>query len=543
MIVFRVFSTPTSGLGHIVRCHYLAQALQQKGQSVVFVCDQLNPQTAQFLADYTTINLYRQPLEKWDATTDAKATLTYLQTHQLFPDWVVVDHYFLDTQWEEHIIKAGYRVLAIDDLVRSHCCDAVLDFKWRGLEPDAVYRDKVPDETQLLLGPQYCLLSPQLAREAANDLPSNPSDYTVLLSLGGGGDADILGQLVTELVQAVQQKEGASNQQRLHLQVVIGPLMQNRERIKSQFSSFNIPQMEVTFLEGRTNLDAELKACDLYVGAAGGTLYALRALKKPAITFSLADNQQTDQALLDAIGHYFHLNRIEDADFVKLAQWILLCQHNQQRIQQLFASSDITVDTLGAQRVADFMVSGQSSERIKPNRDHHQWTELAGGRRLRDVKDADLNHYLASRNLPENCQNMLDIKPIQPIDHALWWFNTQRRSFLMTQAAGEPLLYIWDEVKQVDEQPFLIGGWFVCDAQTAFQEAMVALDWQLKQCAVDYPDVPWVAVISRQNKYVKLMNDYFGFKEIEPGGRYYKAVTTLFPKASQQDFYYVYKDE
>jgi len=542
MIVFRVFSTASSGLGHIVRCHFLAQALQQKGQTVVFVCDQLTPQTAEFLADYTTINLYSQHPEKWDATTDAQATLTYLQNHHLAPDWVVVDHYFLDAQWEEHIIGAGYRVLAIDDLVRSHCCDAVLDFKWRGSEPEAVYRDKVPDATQLLLGPQYCLLSPQLVREPENNLPLNASDYTVLLSLGGGGDADILGRLMTELIQGGQQQEDALNQQGLHFQVVIGPLMQNRERIKSQYSQFGIRQMMVTFIEGKTNLDAELKACDLYVGAAGGTLYALRALKKPAITFSLADNQQTDQAVLDTIGHYFHLNHIEDADFEKLAQWIFLCQQNQQRIQQLFASSEVDIDTLGAQRVADFMVSGQISELPKSNKSHHQWTELAGGRRLRAVEDADLNHYLASRNLPENCQNMLDIKPIQPIDHALWWFNTPRRSFLMTQATGEPLLYIWDELKQVDNSHFLIGGWFVCDAQTAFQEAMVALDWQLKQCVEDYPSVPWVAVISRQNKYVKLMNDYFGFKEIEPGGRYYKAVTTLFPKASQQDFYYVYKN-
>lgn len=541
MIVFRVFSTRTSGLGHIVRCRYLAQALQQYSEKCVFVCDQLNIQTAQFLTDYTALNLYDEQPEKWDAIADAQATLSLLQSHQLSPSWIVVDHYFLDAQWERRIVEAGFKVLAIDDLVRRHYCDALLDFKWRGPNPEMVYRDQVRDKTQLLLGPQYCFLSPTLSHETDSTALSDSLSYTVLMSLGGGGDANILVRLLSELIKLSEQGEERITQQKISVQVVIGPMMQNSESLKSQFSQFRSSKMEVCFIEGKTNLDADLQLCDLYVGAAGGTLYALRALKKVAITFSLAENQQSDQELLDAIGHYFHLNHLGEADYAKLAQWIFLCQQNQQRVQRLFDSSDITIDTLGAKRVADFMTTGQTYDLPQPKQIEHQWVELAGGRQLRPVEDADLNHYLASRNLPENCQNMLDSKPIKLIDHVLWWFNAKRRSFLMTQASGEPLLYIWDELKHMDDQSFLIGGWFVCDAQTAFQEAMVALDWQLKQCAEDYPSIPWVAVISRNNQYVKLMNDYFGFKEIEPDGRYYKAVTTFFPNASRDEFYYVYK--
>lgn len=540
MIVFRVFSTSTSGLGHIVRCRYLAQALQQQNQEVVFICDQLNTGTVEFLADYTTHYLYPSEPDHWDNEVDAQATLGLLESHQLSPDWLVVDHYFLEARWERQIAEAGFKVFAIDDLVRPHYCDALLDFKWRGPNPEAVYRDQVLGTTQLLLGPQYCFLPPQLTLENDTEAAADLGNYVVLVSLGGGGDANILVQLLTELIEFSHRDKEADVQKSISIQVVIGPLMQNREALK-QFSHFRSPTMDISFIEGQTSLDAELKLCDLYVGVAGGTVYALRALKKPAITFSLAENQQTDQALLDAIGHYFHLNHLEDGDFAKLAKWVFLCRQNQQRIQQLFASSEIAIDTLGADRVADFMLSGQIYQLPKPKKMTHQWTELAGGRRLRAVNDADLNHYLASRNLPENCQNMLDINPIRLIDHVLWWFNVKRHSFLMTKTSGDPLLYIWDELKQVEDQSFLIGGWFVCDASTAFQEAMVALDWQLKHCESVYPNVPWVAVISRENKYVKLMNDYFGFKEIEPGGRYYKAVTTLFPKASPQDFYYVYK--
>ncbi|MDA3897069.1 MAG: hypothetical protein PF482_13090, partial [Desulfobacteraceae bacterium] len=290
-----------------------------------------------------------------------------------------------------------------------------------------------------------------------------------------------------------------------------------------KFSSLECPYARLEFIEGKTDLYTEFDWCDFYLGAAGGSLYQLRLFKKPALTFSMLTNQITNQMLLDDIGHYFHLNDISSEDFPKIARLMMTFLSQQKRIKSLFSESKISLDYLGAQRVTAFLINGQLSSKIKIDERNQEGQELSGGFLLRPVHDFDINHYLMSRNLPANRNNMLDTKPIEALDHYQWWFKTARRSFLL-QKEQKPLLYIWDEIKTLDEQEYLIGGWFVCDATMSFQDAMVALDWQLKKCAVDYPKAVWIAVISRQNKYVKLLNDYFGFKEIETSGRYNEVV-------------------
>ncbi|NCN44143.1 MAG: hypothetical protein GW929_07250, partial [Thiomicrospira sp.] len=379
MIVFRVFSTPNSGLGHIVRCQYLAQALQQKGRQVYFIGDVIADQVTSFLNEVPFAQLYPRTPEQWDAKRDAQATLALIEKEHLHPDWVVVDHYYLGAAWETQLIQSGFRVMAIDDLVRPHQSQALLDFKWRGSDPEWVYANKVSPNTQLLLGSQYSLISPQLTAQSRLQHPQSSSTeaYTVLLSLGGGGDALILQQLLAALITEFKQDSASSAFQTIHFQVVIGPLLKNKESLTAQFSNQEWSGCQLTFIEGKTNLDAELTKCDLYLGLAGGLVYGLRAVKKPAITFSLSDNQNTDQPLLDAIGHYFHLNQIHVQDFAKLARWVRVCQQNPQRIQKLFAFSNVLIDTLGASRVADYMISGILSSLPPITSKNHDWTELA----------------------------------------------------------------------------------------------------------------------------------------------------------------------
>ncbi|WVM89513.1 hypothetical protein UMZ34_02635 [Halopseudomonas pachastrellae] len=60
------------------------------------------------------------------AEQDAADTAAVLQSKGC--DWLVVDHYALDAQWEAHVRGCSGHVLVIDDLAdRAHDCDLLLD--------------------------------------------------------------------------------------------------------------------------------------------------------------------------------------------------------------------------------------------------------------------------------------------------------------------------------------------------------------------------------------------------------------------------------
>ncbi len=534
VVVIRVVSQKDEGLGHIARCLVLAKALEANDHCVHFVVDNFSKKLSSFLANRSVLSLDAELLVS--EQQDAQSTLQLISDFALSPDWIIVDHYGLGKAWELQIQQAGFRVLAIDDLVRAHSANAVLDFKWRGNEAENIYRPMVSDDCQLLLGPQYLLIERPQTFEIANK--SNP-EFRLLFGLGGGGCAIFAKSLVTFVLEHFAQAERA-----IYLKVVIGPLMTNPEVLLDWQPELGLGS-ELEFVQGKTDLSFENQWCDFYLGAAGGTLYQLRALQKPSLLFSLAPNQENQQALLDEIGQYLYLENLQTEQFFELAQLLLQISQQPKRIQTLFQTAKVPIGWQGSQNVVNFLTAFEHSAPLTQMPANDVWQACANGYFIRPVEDSDINHYLASRNHPANRQNMLDTSEISKLSHYRWWLQTPRRSFLLakenTPKLYLPKLYIWDQLKTFEGEEYLIGGWFVCDDSVSHTEAMVALDWQLTTCAKEYPHATWVAVISRQNRYVKLMNDYFGFKEIPEDSRYNRVVNKFFPSASKDEFFYVYK--
>src|SRR5215471_11338020 len=109
-IALRVDASAQIGTGHVMRCLTLADALKAQGAHTLFVCRHLTPFLAQKItegrhkliilpsvADSTAQNGYAA----WLGTSqeqDAQDTRMALEGR--YWDWLVVDHYALDVQWE-----------------------------------------------------------------------------------------------------------------------------------------------------------------------------------------------------------------------------------------------------------------------------------------------------------------------------------------------------------------------------------------------------------------------------------------------------------
>ena len=534
-VAIRAYASSETGIGHLMRMRHLAAALQQQGAAVIFMLD--HPDTGlRELLDGLEVLYLRQSasLQLLDQQQDALQVVEQLLGSSV--EVVLVDDYRLDAIWEAEVKRAGYRVVSIDDTAtRMHQCDLLVDQKWRGEKTVGSYQGLVPRNCQQLLGPDYTLLAAEYGKLQQKVESHTEAPFKVLLSLGGGGDLAMLASLVEVLVE-----QYGYDAEHIQLQVVVGPASKNCKRLLELAE-----QGVVQLLVGKRSLFEYYRSASLIVGAAGGSIYEWAALKVPSISFSISDNQQNNQSWLDDIGHYFHLPELNVEDTYQLAQLIESVRENYDRIRQLFLHAPIQLDGKGCIRVASEVCRLLSDDNVciappAPMNGVIKREEVEGYL-MRKVDDRDMNHYLQSRNLKLNRGNMIEQDKIRPVDHYCWWLVNQRDSFLLFKN-GDPMLYIWHECVEVLGEQYWIGGWFVCGDACQYQDTLYALSWQLEWTDKYYPEIPWIAVISRENNFVKLLNQYQGFNEVKVGSERSAVIAAAFPKASFEQFYFVTRE-
>lgn len=174
-VFFRVDASSEIGTGHVVRCLTLAKELKKQGANCTFICrshsgnllDQIIHEGFEtvVLQGNCSGNQGQQTQPRtlahadWlgtDWETDALQTKEAIGSQK--PDWLIIDHYALDQNWERELRPLCKKIMVIDDLAdRDHDCDLLLD---QNLVANLTHRylQRVPDQCACLLGPKFALL-------------------------------------------------------------------------------------------------------------------------------------------------------------------------------------------------------------------------------------------------------------------------------------------------------------------------------------------------------------------------------------------------
>lgn len=204
-VLIRADASLAIGTGHVVRCLTLAEKLRDCGADVAFVCRLLDGHLCDVIKSRGFL-VYELPgvLDGADGQasaglpTDAELTQKALGEQRF--DWIIVDHYGLDQEWEVAIRPWCDRLLVIDDLAnRRHACDVLLDQNLvAGL--DTRYDDLLPEHCITLLGPAHALLGRQYGELRVRVAPREGLVKRLLISFGGFDQHGLTDMAVQALV-------------------------------------------------------------------------------------------------------------------------------------------------------------------------------------------------------------------------------------------------------------------------------------------------------------------------------------------------------
>ena len=171
-IAFRLDASAPEGNLSLERCAALARALAVNGSEVLFVCQILTARAAVELrglgidvrvlagdSSYATASdsaLRTAQALASPQVDDARLTVRALQDWA--PDWVVVDHPMLDSEWHRHVAEeSGAKICVIDRLAdRDLAADIVVD-NTDSSDHRQKFRSRVAPSVRILGGGRFAL--------------------------------------------------------------------------------------------------------------------------------------------------------------------------------------------------------------------------------------------------------------------------------------------------------------------------------------------------------------------------------------------------
>jgi UDP-2,4-diacetamido-2,4,6-trideoxy-beta-L-altropyranose hydrolase len=314
-VVIRTDASAFIGTGHLMRCLTLADYLRNAGASVTFVsrehpghlCDLVETRGYQVIrfpaSEPKTLSVGKDDYAAWLAVPwqlDAEQTSAAIRTLGLTPDWLVVDHYGLDGQWELGLRALVGKIMVIDDLAnRPHDCDLLLDQNFY-LDLESRYDTFVSSRCRKLLGPGYVLLRPEFLCARRNLRPRDGRVKRVFVFYGG---CDATGETAKTLRAILKLRpEG------VHFDVILGASNPDVHPIQQMVAEWDALHCYIHV----TRMAEMMSRADLALGGGGVTTWERCFLGLPSMVIEVADNQRVTLQALTHEGAIWRLGRHDE---------------------------------------------------------------------------------------------------------------------------------------------------------------------------------------------------------------------------------------
>lgn len=332
-ITFRLDASEEIGIGHLMRCLALSEELINRGHRCYFLSKIDNEDLVEKIEKRKTI------FKKLNSTTslkeDLKKLIEFSKEQEI--DWVVTDHYGIDSEYIKKIKKNGFKILSVDDAAQiDYCSDIILN---QNIGSEKLrYSKKINSE--LLLGPKYVLLREELLRK--NKMTESKNVKKILLTFGGTDNDNFTLKILKLLDSAIENKE---------FLVIAGPLNKFYEDIKKYSEDRN----NITIIKSPENLADVYSKTDIAISAGGSSCYELAYFGIPNIIISIADNQLRIAEELEKQKVSIYSGKKDELNKEELIEKVKELIKNQTLRKKMSSNGKKLVDGKGKQRVVNFM--------------------------------------------------------------------------------------------------------------------------------------------------------------------------------------------
>ena len=384
MVVIRADANSKIGMGHVMRCLSVADALVKRGEEVLFVTadDTPVPLLTKKGVPYRVLHTDYADMEA--ELPELLAVLRELTLRAESPEMVLpqmpsqgaespeealpqrntailVDSYYVTEKYLAALKKRITTIYMDDIYAFSYPVDMLINYniygEEMGYEKDAAFAD-----TKLLLGTEYVPLREEfsvgagyvqsrkkLSEGAGNVAPA--ADGDILITTGGSDSFNLAGQLLMEAMKYDALKEKEYHVVSGSLNPHIGELQALAKKHENIHIHCNVTNM------------AELMAeSEVALSAGGSTLYELCAVGVPVIAFSFAENQEhlVQTFVKRGIAQYGGNYRTDGNKMIQntIAGLEKLCGDEALKTEYRRKALQL-VDGKGAERIAEALLSEQ----------------------------------------------------------------------------------------------------------------------------------------------------------------------------------------
>jgi UDP-2,4-diacetamido-2,4,6-trideoxy-beta-L-altropyranose hydrolase len=345
----RADASTAIGVGHVMRCLALAQAWQDQGGTALFAMAEGGEALGGRLKSE---NIAVAPISAAvNSAEDARQTLELAEKQRV--DWIVLDGYRFDAEYQRRLKEGSGRLMALDDSGQAHFYWADLVLNQNAHAAASFYPLRLPS-TRLLLGLEYALLRREFYSRPRALRGETSSPHHLLVTFGGGDPENLTGRVLAAL-KTLDAPD-------LEVLAVIGDSNPHRRALEKLVGS---PRLKVCLRTGVKDMGALYAWADLALSGGGSTLWELAYMGVPALVLILADNQEPSSKLLDRLGSVHCLGRPRQLTDQEILDTVAELIRDSERRRRMAVCGQSLVDGRGGERVVRKMVACSEKERSR----------------------------------------------------------------------------------------------------------------------------------------------------------------------------------
>lgn len=343
MYIIRADGNTAIGMGHVMRCLSIADAMKERNIEPVFMTADAECES---MIEDRGFKVHILGTDYRNMESELPLIRNYLETQNKGAKEIpaiLVDSYQVTSRYYEELRKLA-KAACLEDMGQSYPVDLLINYNIYG--PKLIYDNKITCAT--LLGTRYQPLRSEFQQDIQYDIKDKMTDVMITT---GGSDPYFAARAFADAF--LSEKELQETQIRYH--IISGPFNTHGEELHKLYDEN--PWVEIH--EHVTCMKEIMKQCDVVLSATGSTIYEVSALGVPLIAFYFAENQRQGADMLSEITHVINCgNYAEDAEQTvrNAVKALLKCVKDKEYRETLYHEERSLVDGRGAARIAQALI-------------------------------------------------------------------------------------------------------------------------------------------------------------------------------------------